>query len=80
MTDPKEAPGDPADLTGPGDPGAADPQQPHAVQGTAKNIREEQQTQAGGTVPASYIGSGAPDQEHKPEDAAVDTGNWDDEV
>ena len=80
MTDPKEAATDPADLIGPGDPDAVDPQQTHPDQGAAKNIREEQQTQAGGTVPASYIGSGDPDAEHKPEDAAADVGTWDDQV
>jgi hypothetical protein len=33
--------------------------------------------QAGGTVPASYVGSGAPDNGHKPEEAADDSGLWD---
>lgn len=80
MTDPQEAATDPAGLNGPGDPEAADPQQPHPGPGAAKNIREEQQTQAGGTVPASYIGSGDPDAEHKPEDAAADAGTWDEQV
>lgn len=79
MTDPKEAAADPADLIGPGDPDAVG-KQPHPDKGAAKNIREEQQTQAGGTVPASYIGSGDPDAEHKPEEAAADAGTWDDQV
>jgi hypothetical protein len=80
MTDPQEAATDPAGLIGPGDPEAVDPQQPHPGQGAAKNIREEQQTQAGGTVPASYIGSGGPDTEQKPEEAAADAGTWDEQV
>lgn len=79
MTDPKDAATDPADLIGPGDPDAVG-QQPHQDHGEAKNIREEQQTQAGGTVPASYVGSGDPDAERKPEEAAQDAGTWDDEV
>lgn len=33
------------------------------------NIREEQQTQAGGAVPAGFVGSGDPAADHKPEDA-----------
>jgi hypothetical protein len=79
MTDPKEAATDPADLIGPGDPDAVD-KQPRPEQGAARNIREEQQTQAAGTVPASYIGSGGPEAEPKPEDTAKDAGTWDDEV
>lgn len=79
MTDPYEAAADPAELIGPGDPDAPG-QQPRPGQGAAKNIREEQQTQAGGTVPASYIGSGDPDGERKPEDAAAGEGTWDDRV
>lgn len=79
MTDPQDAATDPAGLIGPGDPDAVD-HQPHPDTGAAKNIREEQQTQAGGTVPASYVGSGDPDAEHKPEDAAEDAGTWDGQV
>jgi len=78
MTHPQEAASDPAGLIGPGDPDAVGQQ--HPEKRAAKNIREEQQTQAGGTVPASYIGSGDPDAERKPEDAAQDAGTWDDEV
>ncbi|MBT2532734.1 hypothetical protein J7E83_11485 [Arthrobacter sp. ISL-48] len=48
--------------------------------GTASNIREEQQTQAPGTVPASYVGSGDPDAEHKPEEAVDESGMWDDQA
>ena len=80
MTDPKEAATDPAGLIGPGDPDAVDPQQPHPGNGAAKNIREEQQTHAAGTVPASYIGSGDAGAERKPEEAAGEAGTWDDEV
>lgn len=54
------------------EPGRAQP-------GRAGNIREEQQTQAAGTVPAAYIGSGDPTSDDKPEDA-VGAGGWDDEV
>ncbi len=49
---------DPADLRGPGDPDAVEARQPHAEPGQAGNIREEQLTQAAGTVPAAYVGSG----------------------
>ena len=80
MTDPTESATDPADLLGPGDPDAVDPKQPQPGTTTAKNIREEQQTQAAGTVPASYVGSGNPDEEGKPEDAADGAGTWDGEV
>jgi len=93
MTDPNDASNDPAGLRGPGDPEAAkarqqqnetDPdavevRQPQAEPGGAGNIREEQQTQAAGTVPAAYVGSGDPASEEKPEDA-VGAGGWDDEV
>jgi len=66
-------------LRGPGDPDAveASPAQPQV--GRAGNIREEQLTQAAGTVPAAYVGSGDPNAEDKPEDA-VDAGTWDDET
>ncbi|MCW2134919.1 hypothetical protein [Arthrobacter sp. VKM Ac-2550] len=33
------------------------------------NIREEQQTQAGGAVPPGFVGGGDPAADHKPEDA-----------
>lgn len=91
MSDPNEPSNDPAGLRGPGDPEAAkarqqqgdddavEARQPHAEPGSAGNIREEQQTQAAGTVPAAYIGSGDPTSDDKPEDA-VDAGGWDDEV
>lgn len=72
-----------ADLRGPGDPEeAAGPRaetQPQAEPGTATNIREEQQTAAPGTVPPSYVGSGSPGAEPKPEEAADETGMWDDQ-
>jgi hypothetical protein len=48
--------------------------------GQAANIREEQQTQAAGTVPASFVGKGEPGREDKPEDALEEPGTWDDEV
>jgi hypothetical protein len=66
------------DLQGPGDPDAVEPRQPHPEAGDAHNIREEQLTQAAGTVPASYVGSGS-DAGHKPEEAADETGMWDSE-
>jgi len=91
MSDPNEPGNDPAGLRGPGDPeaekarqqqgdhDAVEARQPHAERGSAGNIREEQQTQPGGTVPAAYLGSGHPRSDDKPEDA-VDAGGWDDEV
>lgn len=39
----------------------------------ADNIREEQQTQAGGAVPAGYVGSGDPAADRKPEDALAES-------
>ncbi|KRE79295.1 hypothetical protein [Arthrobacter sp. Soil763] len=54
--------------------------QPEPAQ--AANIREEQLTQAAGTVPAAYVGSGdaaGDGSGAKPEDA-VDGGGWDDEI
>ncbi|WP_066289499.1 hypothetical protein [Arthrobacter sp. B6] len=85
MTSPKEEPLNAADLRGPGDPDEAAGQQAGDGQQAddwqeAGNIREEQQTQAAGTVPASYVGSGDPGAEHKPEDAVREPGTWDDEV
>lgn len=87
MTTPSEEPQNSADLRGPGDPNqAADPQaeqQPHPDTGAATNIREEQQTQAPGTVPASYVGSGGQagqTSEPKPEEAADESGMWDEQA
>lgn len=77
MTDSNRNGEEPSDLRGPGDPDAVEARQPKPEAGTAHNIREEQLTQAGGTVPASYVGSGAPDTSHKPEEAAEDSGMWD---
>jgi hypothetical protein len=37
------------------------------------NIREEQQTQAGGAVPAGYVGSGDLAADRKPEDALAES-------
>ncbi|WP_445156017.1 hypothetical protein ACTWLI_07580 [Arthrobacter sp. Hor0625] len=62
--------------------GADEARTPHPEPAQAANIREEQLTQAAGTVPAAYVGSGdaAGDaSETKPEDA-VDGGGWDDEM
>ncbi|WP_346958011.1 hypothetical protein [uncultured Arthrobacter sp.] len=51
-----------------------------ADSGSAGNIREEQLTQAAGTVPAAYVGSGDPTSGDKPEDAVDSAGGWDDET
>jgi hypothetical protein len=91
MTTPSEEPQNSADLRGPGDPDrAAGPQagqQPKPDSGTATNtatnIREQQQTQAPGTVPAAYVGSGGQDgqtSQPKPEEAADESGMWDDQA
>jgi hypothetical protein len=37
------------------------------------NIRDEQQTQAGGAVPAGYVGSGGPAADRKPEDVLAES-------
>ncbi|MCU1517755.1 MAG: hypothetical protein JWQ75_2476 [Pseudarthrobacter sp.] len=90
MTTPDEEPRNTADLRGPGDPDEAaarrdagqdtPPDGGTHHSGTASNIREEQGTKAAGTVPASYVGSGAPGGEDKPEDAVAEPGTWDDDV
>ena len=91
MTVSSDDPQNTADLRGPGDPGEAKeaagdkateaPQSGmHPEQPGAANIREEQQAHAAGTVPASYVGSGAADQEGKPEEAVDEPGTWDDEA
>lgn len=77
MTDSKRNAEEPSDLPGPGDPDAVEQEQPRPEAGTAHNIREEQMTQAGGTVPASYVGSGGPEGQRKPEEAAEESGLWD---
>ena len=77
MTDSKGNADEPSDLRGPGDPDAVEQEQPQPEAGTAHNIREEQMTQPGGTVPAGYVGSGAPEGGHKPEEAADESGMWD---
>ena len=46
---------------------------PHS--GPASNIREQQGTHAAGAVPAAFVGSGDPGD--KPEDAADNSGHWD---
>lgn len=79
MSDPNQPETEPAGLRGPGDPDAALKDQPHPEAGTAGNIREEQMTQAAGTVPAAYVGPEDEQAGDKPEDAAAE-GTWDDEV
>jgi hypothetical protein len=68
----------PADVRGPGDPDAVETPPTHPEAGRARNIREEQLTQAAGTVPAAYVGSGDAAAGDKPEDA--DAALWDDET
>jgi len=60
-------------------PASADPvdQRESLHWGNAGNIREKQQTHAGGAVPPAYIGSGDPAADPKPEDAADNSGMWD---
>lgn len=77
MSDPNNPAHESPELQGPGDPDAVEPGQPHPEAGNAHNIREEQLTQAPGTVPASYVGSGASDSRPKPEEAADESGMWD---
>ncbi|TLM82643.1 hypothetical protein FDW83_11855 [Pseudarthrobacter sp. NamE2] len=89
MTTSNDEPLNTADLRGPGDPdevqdGAGKEKKApqsgqHPELPNASNIREEQQTHAGGAIPASYVGSGDPGQEHKPEEA-LQEGTWDDEL
>ncbi|WP_323959759.1 hypothetical protein GC088_14675 [Arthrobacter sp. JZ12] len=43
--------------------------------GGAANIREQQGTHAAGAVPAAYVGGN--DSADKPEDAADNSGHWD---
>jgi hypothetical protein len=43
--------------------------------GRAGNIREQQGTHAAGAVPAAFLGGGEPGE--KPEDAADNSGHWD---
>ena len=74
MSDPNNPTHESADLQGPGDPDAAEARQPRPNAGAAHNIREEQLTQGAGTVPAGYVGSGAADSGHKPEEAADESG------
>lgn len=83
MTASHDGPQNTADLRGPGDPDEAARAAEggrHRGQSEAANIREEQQTHAAGTVPASYVGSGEPGQEHKPEEALEEPGTWDGDV
>ncbi|WP_432398488.1 hypothetical protein ACRQ5B_07625 [Pseudarthrobacter sp. L19] len=79
MSDPNQPGTEPAGLRGPGDPDAAPNEQPQPEAEAAGNIREEQMTQAAGTVPAAYVGPGEPARGDKPEDAAAE-GTWDDEI
>ena len=79
MSDPNNPAHESPELQDPGDPDAVVPRQPHPEAGNAHNIREEQLTQAAGTVPASYLGSGASDSGPNPEEAADESGLWDSE-
>jgi hypothetical protein len=79
MSDPNNPAQESPELQGPGDPDAVKHSQPHPEAGNAHNIREEQLTQAAGTVPASYVGSGASDSAPKPEEAADESGMRDSE-
>ncbi len=49
--------------------------EPTPEAGRAANIREEQGTHAAGAVPAAYVGGDGPGD--NPEDAADDSGHWD---
>ena len=87
MTVSSDDPQNTADLRGPGDPDEAKDQATkaptsgqHLEQPGAGNIREEQQTHAAGTVPASYVGGEEAARGPEPEDALKDQGTWDDEV
>lgn len=67
-----EKPADAAPQEDPGTPaGAAIPQEREA-----DNIRDAQQTHGAGAVPAAFVGSGD-DPDSKPEDAADNSGRWD---
>lgn len=79
MSDPNNPAHESPELHGPGDPDAVEHKQPHPDAGNAHNIREEQMMQAPGTVPASYVGSGASGSGPKPEEAADESGMWDSE-
>jgi hypothetical protein len=79
MSDPQESSNDPADLRGPGDPDAVETPHPRGGAEKAGNIRDEQLTHAAGTVPAAYVGSGDPEANDKPEEAA-EAGTWDEEL
>ena len=87
MTDSSDDPQNNADFRGPGDPDKVKEQASqapqsgqHPEQPGAANIREEQQAQAAGTVPASYVGGEEASREGLPEEALKDPGTWDDEV
>jgi len=90
MTTSNDEPLNAADLRGPGDPEEAKdsgngvkeaPQSgQHPELPNAANIREEQQAHAAGTVPASFVGSGEPGRQDKPEEARDEPGTWDDEL
>ena len=79
MSEPNQPGTDPAGLRGPGSACGWRASTASGSPGQAGNIREEQQTQAAGTAPAAYVGSGDSAAEDKPEDSA-DTGMWDDET
>lgn len=49
--------------------------EPEPQRGHADNIRDEQGTHAAGAVPAAYVGGEEPGA--KPEDAADNSGHWD---
>ncbi|MFD1213442.1 hypothetical protein ACFQ36_15480 [Arthrobacter sp. GCM10027362] len=64
------------DLYPPANPDPVD-QRDSPEWGRAGNIRDKQQTHPGGAVPPAHIGGGDPEAEHKPEEAADDSGKWD---
>jgi hypothetical protein len=76
MTDRKNSENGSEEFYRPSTPDPAD-QRESGNRGTADNIREQQQTHAGGAVPPAHIGSGDPDAASRPEDAIDDSGDWD---
>jgi hypothetical protein len=79
MSDTKNAANGSDDFPEGGRQDPAGQQLPAMATGDADNIRDEQQTHFGGAVPPAYVGSGDPENEHKPEEAADDSGNWDEQ-
>lgn len=79
MTEADNTEKDPAESYPPLNPDPVGQREPSEQGSRSGNIRDQQQTHAGGAVPPAYVGSGDPEAGPRPEDPVDDTGKWDEQ-